>query len=342
MRTYPVDVDAYLDRLRELPFVKAVELHRPGHPDRQHNARVTLRTPKGRHEMALEIRNSPATRSAAQSFLARALRNAARPWLVLSPYVSRPVGQLLASKDISFVDQAGNCHISIGQDYVAHIEGRRPQLHPRHGRGLGARSYQVLFALLARPELATAPIRSLAQAAGVGKTAAADLVTRLREEGLLLRGKSGHHVARPEVLMDRWVAGYADKLRPRLLLGRYRSAAREPRAFESAVEATLGESLDWAWGGATAAYRLTHHYQSATTTLHVGELPTRTQRELTLLPSKDGPVVILGTPGPLALEGPAPHVAHPLLVYSELVLEGNDRALAAAAEIRSRFLRAIR
>lgn len=337
-----MDVDEYLDRLRELPFVKAVEVHRSGRPGLHHDVRITLRTPTGRHEMALEIGSSPATRSAAQSFVARALRDTARPWLVFSPHVSRPVGDILASNDIGFVDQAGNCHISIGRDYVAHIEGRRPPPHPRRGRGLGARSYQVLFALLARPELARAPIRSLARAAGVGKTAAADLVTRLREEGLLLRGKSGHHVVRPEVLMDRWVAGYADKLRPRLLLGRYRSADREPRVFESSVEATLGESRDWAWGGATAAYRLTRHYQSATTTLHAGGPATRMPRELRLLPSKNGPVVILGTPGPLALEGPAPHVAHPLLVYSELVLEGNDRALEAAAEIRSRFLREIR
>jgi hypothetical protein len=62
------------------------------------------------------------------------------------------------------------------------------------------------------------------------------------------------------------------------------------------------------------------------------------QRQLNLLPAKDGPVVILGIPGPLALEGPAPHVAHPLLVFTELVVEGDERALEAAAEIRSRFL----
>jgi hypothetical protein len=318
--------------------VKDVRLRPSKHSDQQHDARITLRTPKGLHEIAVEIKSSPATPAVAQNLLARVLRNPARRWLVFSPYVSQPVARLLASHDIGFVDQAGNCYIRIDQNYVAHIEGRRPQLPPRRGRGLGARSYQVLFALLARPELATAPIRSLAQAAGVQKTAAADLVQRLREEGLLLRDR----IVRPRVLLDRWVAGYADKLRPRLLLGRYRAAAREPRAFESAVEAALSEQVDWAWGGATAGYRLTQHYQSSITTLHVAAPVTRMQRQLNLLPAKDGPVVILGIPGPLALEGPAPHVAHPLLVYTELVVEGDERALEAAAEIRSRFLGQVR
>jgi hypothetical protein len=47
---------------------------------------------------------------------------------------------------------------------------------------------------------------------------------------------------------------------------------------------------------------------------------------------------MLGVPGPLGLEGPAPHVAHPLLVYTELLVEGDERAREAAEEIHSRYL----
>jgi len=339
MKTSPAsDLEPYLERLRALPFVKHVDVRLPNRSvDQDEDARLALRTPKGRHDLAVEVKTMPLSRSAAQSLVARALRHPILPWVAFSPYVSQPVGHLLASHHIGFVDQAGNCHITVGQDYVAHIEGRRPELPPRQGRGLGARSYQVLFALLARPELVTAPIRSLAEAAGVRKTAAADLLQRLKDEGLILRDKAGMRIVRPIVLMDRWVAGYADKLRWRLLVGRYRAAAKEPFTFEKHVEAMLGD-LNWAWGGATAGYRLTQHYRSATTTLHVAAPPTTMQRQLNLLPAKDGPIVVLGVPGPLGLEGPSPHIAHPLLVYTELLVEGDERALEAAAEIRTRFL----
>lgn len=333
------DLDAYLERLRGLPFVKNVDVRLSDcHPDQQEDATLSLRTPKGHHEFAVEVKTTPLSRTAAQSLVARALHNPGRNWIAFSPYVSQPVGNLLASQNIGFFDQAGNCHVAVGQDYLAHVEGRRPQLPSRHGRGLGAKSYQVLFALLARPALVTASIRSLAEAAGVRKTAAADLLQRLSDEGIVLGDKAGRRMIRPIALMDRWVAGYEDKLRPRLLVGRYRASAKEPLAFLKQAEATLGDDLNWAWGGATAAYRLTQHYRSEITTLHVAPPMATLQRKLDLLPAKDGPIVILGIPGPLGLEGSVPHVAHPLLVYTELLVAGDDRALEAAAEIRRRYL----
>lgn len=332
------DLDPYLERLRALPFVKHVDVRLP-HASGAHaeEAWLALRTPKGRHDLMVEVKSVPLTRSAAQSLVARVCHRPVRPWIAFSPYVSQPVGQLLLSHNVGFVDQAGNCHVAVGRDYLAHVEGRRREQPVRQGRGLGARSYQVLFALLARPELATAPIRTLAAAAGVGKTAAADLLQRLKDEGLVLRDKRGYRIIRPNVLMDRWIAGYADKLRPRLLLGRYRAGAKDPRSFEKHAEAVL-DGLDWAWGGATAAYRLTQHYRSAATTLHVAAPPAAMPRQLELLPAKDGRIAVLDVPGPLGLEGPLPHIAHPLLVYTELVLEGDERALEAAREIRARFL----
>jgi hypothetical protein len=333
-----LDLEPYLERLRALPFVKNIEVRPPeGHAGPQEDARLSLRTPKGRHDLAVELKTVPLTRSAGLSLVARASRNRRRSWIALSPYVSQPVGQLLVSQGIGFLDQAGNCYIAVGDDYLAHVEGRRRQMALRHGRGLGARSYQVLFALLARPELVNAPIRSLAEAAGVRKTTAAELVQRLKQEGLLLRDKGGQRIARPTVLMDRWLAGYTDKLRPRLLVGRYRAANKEPSVFDKHVEATLDDHLSWAWGGAAAGFRLTGHYRGDTTTLHVAT-PTTIQRQLNLLPANDGPIIVLGVPGPLGLAGPAPHVAHPLLVYTELLVEGDERAREAAEEIHSRYL----
>lgn len=331
------DLEPYLERVRALPFVKDVEV-RSAEAKQEEDVRLSLRTPKGRHDLAVEVKTMPLTKSAAESLVARASRNRKRSWIAFSPYVSLPVGQLLASQGVGFLDEAGNCHIAVGRNYFVHVEGRRRQSPRRHGRGLGARSYQVLFALLARPELANAPIRSLAEAAGVGKTSAADLVQRLSEEGLLLRDKGGRRIARPTLLMDRWLAGYTDRLRPRLLFGRYRAAAREPLAFEKHVEATLGDHRNWGWGGAAAGYRLTQHYRGETTILHVATQPATMQRQLNLLPAKDGPIVVLGVPGPLGLAGPAPHVAHPLLVYTELLVEGDERAREAAEEIRTRYL----
>jgi hypothetical protein len=332
------ELEPYLDRLRTLPFIKQVDVQLPDRSGGETpDARLVIRTPKGRHDLVVEVKSVPISRSAAQSLVVRASHPPSRSWIAFSPFVSTPVGQFLASHRVAFLDEAGNCHLALGQDYLAHVEGRRRERPVRQGRGLGPRSYQVLFALLARPELVTAPIRSLAEAAGVRKTAAADLLQRLTEEGFVLRDKAGRRIVRADALVDRWATGYADKLRPRLLVGRYRAAGNDPLAFETHASIML-EAMKWAWGGATAAFKLTRHYRSSTTTIHVASPPATLQRQLGLLTANDGPIVLLDVPGPLGLQSSHPHVAHPLLVYAELLAEGNERALEAAGEIRSRFL----
>jgi hypothetical protein len=176
------DVAPYLDLLRTLPFVKSVDLR----ARRDADAVVSLHTPTGRRDLMVELKTTPLTRPVAINVAARRQgRN--EQWILFSPYVSQPVGALLATSHVAFMDLAGNCHLALGDEYIAHVQGRRAQ-HPRSRQGLGARSYQVFFALLARPELANAPVRRLAEAAGVQKTTAADVVQLLVDDGTILVG----------------------------------------------------------------------------------------------------------------------------------------------------------
>jgi hypothetical protein len=334
------DLRPYLDRVGQLPFVSGIEV-RTAEPDGREgwDALLSVRTPKGRHELAVEFKSAPLTPSGAQHLLSQVSNDHRHKWLVFSPYVPAPVGELLATQGVGYLDQAGNYHVALGKDFLAHVEGRRPAPKPREGRGLGATAYQVLFALLAQPDLAGAPVRHLAEAAGVRKSTAADMRRRLEEEGLIVRDRGGRRLPQPGALLDRWVVGYADKLRRRLIVGRYRAPEQPAESLESRIEEALRERTDWAWGGATAALRLTHHYRSDTTTLHVEEPLGDLPRRVSLLASVDGRVVILRAPGPLGLKGPIPHVAHPLLVYSELLVEGGERAREAASDVRDRYLK---
>jgi hypothetical protein len=59
---------------------------------------------------------------------------------------------------------------------------------------------------------------------------------------------------------------------------------------------------------------------------------------LRALPAGDGPLVLLEAPTTLALGGPEEHVAHPLLIYTELITARDERAREAAEELRERFL----
>ena len=84
---------------------------------------------------------------------------------------------------------------------------------------------------------------------------------------------------------------------------------------------------------------MTQLYRGADTVLHVETLPTDLLRQLRALPSSDGLLTILRTPGTVAYEGARLQVAHPLLVYTEMFVSPDPRMNEAANEIRDRFLR---
>jgi len=243
-------------------------------------------------------------------------------------------------RGVNYVDANGNCSLTIDRDHVAVIDGRRPVHRLEDARLAGRAGYRVYFALLARPRLVEKTVREIAEDTGVSKTVVAVIMRRLEGEGIIARTRTKAIIIRPTALLDRWLAGYTDNLRPRLLIGYYRTLDREPADLEKRIERALtqGEPTRWAWGGAAAAYRLTKHYRGQETILHLEHPPVDLVQRLGLLPARTGPLALLRVPGPLAFDGAVPNTVHPLLIYTELLAAGDDRAREAAAEIRDQYL----
>ena len=332
------DTAACVARLRELPFVREARvLTRPqeGAPD----GVLRLRTPEGEHRLAIELRRSNLDRIFAEH-LARSLSASDVPRIVMAPSVGAPIGDLFEQHGISFVDPQGNCFLSLDGRYVARIQGRRGPPRAARERPLRGAGYQVLGALLADPALLSRTLQEIATAAGVSRQAPFDMLRRLVEEGFAVRTTRGlvwvEH-RRPE-LFDRFFVGYRDTLRPRLLLGRWRTQAQDPPAVEHRLAELLGAVGAWRYGGPAGGHRLDGYFRGAETTVHLASLPDEFARRMKALPSTDGDLVALRIPGPFALAGPRGDTVHPLLVCAELLAQGTDRAYAAAARIRERFL----
>jgi len=329
----------YLAHLRALPFVEGIAMGRleVRKAEFQADALLRLRTPRGEHELLVEIKRTHLTHALVDGLLARVRTHERGRWVLFAPYVGPEIGQYLRKNSVNYLDAAGNCFLVIGKDYLALIEGKRPERQAPPERGVRAAGHQVLFAILARPDLLDAPVRVLAEAAGVGKTAAAEMLTRLEAEGLVGADREGRRLLQPRLVLDRWLAGYTAQVRPRLLLGRFRTNDPDPEALENRIENELGDAVAWAWGGGAAAMRLTRHYRGPETVLHLGEPLPNIGRRLKAIPTTGGPLIILGVPGRVAFEGAKPRTVHPLLVYTELLAAGHERAREAAEEVWNRY-----
>ncbi len=342
MRT---DLQTYLGHIRQLPFVRGlqVKLEQGLAPERADTI-LQIELPDGtRKNMVVEVKRTNLTYALAQALRNRAERVYPYPLLVTAPKITRGVGQALAHQGINYVDAAGNCRINLEDQYVAVIEGRHPiaKETPR-GRGLGAAGYQVLFTILAWPDAAHATLRELARQAGTALGTATTTLRRLEAEGLLLRGHPGVLVHDRQEILERWVHGYQDQVRPKWLIGRYRTPDQDPDNLERRLTQAINTwqpELGWAWGGGAGAMRLTRCFRGPETVLCVKAPPHNLTRELKALPDAKGPLVLLEVPTDLFLAGPEDHVVHPLLLYTQLLAMHDERAREAAAELHDRYLR---
>lgn len=328
----------YLQRLEELPFVTDARVAAPATADGP--PALLLELEDGSHrELALELKTShlPAD---ADKYLIHRIGSAGADWLVAAPSVSARLGRALENASINFIDRRGNCSLRFGDQYVARVQGRgskttEAKMNPL--KEMRAAGFQVLFAFLADPSRVGASQRHVAEIAGTSKQPVANLLRRLEAEKRLARkGRRYAWSRKPDgELLERWVAGYRDTLRPNLLAGRFRLQTEDPFATERWLESRLPEVR---FGGSAGAYRLVEHSRGSITVAHIGELTDDARVQLRALSAADGPLLWMRTIGSASADGEVPGTVHPLLIYAELMVDPDPRAIEAATLIRERFL----
>lgn len=301
-------------------------------PDVGHDAGATVGLQFGgrRQRYAAEVRRGlrPATLGAVVHQLKT---RPGRPLLV-ADYVTPQLADALRAHAVEFIDAAGNAFLN-QPPVLVFVKGQRPARQEaaiEPGRVFQPAGLQVLYALLARPDLANRPYREIAVAGGAAHGTVGWVMADLQALGHLAKVGGRRRLINAERLLDRWVEAYARTLRPRLLLGRFRGD----------MGALRGRTAPWPEGvligGELAAARLTRHLRPGTATLYAEALDTRLVRELRLGADPDGNVDFRRRfwtfPGEDPLLTPA------LLVYADLLAIGDARCLETAELLRGPLL----
>jgi len=251
--------------------------------------------------------------------------------LLLTEYLTDEVAAILRAMDVQYLDTAGNAYIKAGGVHVL-IEGKRRKKrvpvedgpHPFGWAGL-----KVVFVLLCAKELRNAPYRDIAKAAGVALGTVAAVMTNLEKRHFLMTVGGGIRLRNERELVKLWIAAYIEKLRPKLLLGRY--DAITPLNFDVLPQDALA-------GAETAAARLQRYLVAGRDTLYITSEQKPLIQQLQLRKAPEGTLELRRRFWNFDYPEQELGVVPPLLIYADLVAVGDPRTIEAAEMLYDEFL----
>jgi hypothetical protein len=264
--------------------------------------------------------------------------NQPQNFILVARRVTETMADKLRENGIQFMDEAGNVFVNRPPLYIFIKGNRNPALKkaPVIGRIFKQTGIRVLFVLLCNPGQENLPYRTIAAKAEVALGMVNWVMQELKELGFLLvtgKGKGREiRLINKERLLERWITGYAEQLRPKLTLGHYRGAAGWWKSAELDPDRAH-------WGGEVAALKLTGHLNPQEITVYIDQ----DNLAAFLIPHKlkkdpAGDVEFLHRFWRPDAIPPNKDMVHPLLVYADLMATGNQRNLETARMIYDRHI----
>ncbi|MBI3547632.1 MAG: hypothetical protein HY078_01130 [Elusimicrobia bacterium] len=298
-------------------------------------------------EIVGECKANVLTRAATLHLLFQARRYAAKNEKVIlfAKWIPEAVAEELRQAGAYFVDTAGNAYLWNPPHMLIDIRGKRltAYIGPEPGRLMEVGGLKILHFLLTQPQLIDQPLRVIAEQANVALGTAHKVMHELMLARMLLPGPHGtRRFGDVKNMIDTFVRGYALKLRPHCIIGRYRHRQNHPDAVQAAIQERLRNTQAlWALTGGMAAKQLTRHLEPDTVALFVDEIAEQELKKEPMLPDNNGNVILLRLFGPNALGRPEvaglPPLVRPLLIYAELLNDGGAREAETANLIYERI-----
>jgi len=257
---------------------------------------------------------------------------AAKKFVLVTEYVSKPQAEKLRELGVSFFDTAGNAYFNEPGLYIF-VTGQKAEIKrekiPRLFRPPGMK---LLFAFLTNSKLENESYRAISAATNVPTPTVGVFMADLEKAGFLVkRAGSERRIVRRNELFRRRVENYGESFRPTLDPVRFRSTKYDGRWWED-VDITTYNAC---WGGETGGALLTKHLKPEIATIYSDSLLPRLQAKYGLVRERNGNLKILKK---FWTTGEVGNVAPPLVVYADLMATADRRNLETAQMIYEQYL----
>ena len=268
--------------------------------------------------------------------------------LLIADYINPNMGERLKEAGIQFLDTAGNAYINQRPVYI-YIKGNKLQQavvakeRVKTGKAFQPTGMKVVFAFLRDRELINAPYREIADQAGVALGTVGWVIRDLIAQGILLEGvdKGQRKMADFDRLVDQWTEVYPYKLKRKYKLGAF--TTKNPDWWKTIDPENFGAL----WGGEIAAAKYTNYLNPKHGVVYIHKanmadfLQAARLRKAELHQRPDIQIDLLEpfwnkwkNKGNTEQAG----LAHPIIVYADLIETGDTRNLDTANKLREKYL----
>jgi hypothetical protein len=260
---------------------------------------LELETENGAYTLAVRAIGSYISQTKLDELLSladRIRKTEQRDLLLLARYVPRSMAQLLISRGIYFVDLVGNTHLKLGTTCnwtVIGLADRKPERQVDGTHPFSRAELQFLFYAMDHMELILSPVRQLAVASGVSKSAIAQMLAHFMGIGLIVETDDGFGFHSLKDVFEKLMTGYVQVLRPKLLLHRYRIPGATTRQGLLKQLQAQSPSIRYSLTGYAALELLQVPAPGLDTTFFVADWNEYMQYSLGLEPDPQGPIVVL-------------------------------------------------
>jgi hypothetical protein len=253
-------------------------------------------------------------------------RKSNKPILLITNYVNPEMAERLRSNGIEFIDAVGNVFINQPPIYIF-IKGNKAETlrNKNVTRAFKNSGLKIIFGFLTNPEMINLSYREIAKLTGVALGTVGWVMRDLKLLGFVKRvEKDSLRLKSKEELLTRWVTAYAEKLRPKQLLGNYTGSNDLLNNQEDYSEKFI-------FSGELAAARLINYLKPQKVTVFLEKnnlndflLKNRLKRD------ESGEVEILERFWNYEFNEVKENLVHPILVYADLIASGKQRNIETA------------
>lgn len=263
-----------------------------------------------------------------------------KPFMVIADNILNNVKEKLKEQGIAYIDGNGNAYINEGRALIM-IDAKKnlPEqkaFKPVTNRAFTKTGLKVVFHFLLNPTTLEKTYREIAQNTGVALGNVKYILDGLREAGFLIQvAKNEVKLQNKKVLLDRWIAGYRETLRPALLLGTFSFFDAERYDQWQSIPT---KELDMLWGGEPAAELITGYIKAKNLTIYTNKAKGWLMTGLKLAPRQNGDIQAYEKFWKQH-ENKQQEYVPMMLVYADLLITDDPRCIETAKIIFDKYLK---